>query len=190
MLSLKDIRGKLLKGDIIGLFRPSGKDNKAMQPSEVAQIFLNLPASSAIAAFQSFPEKNKVLIFPYLDSSVQKQIIHEISKEEKSKILNNISSDDLLIFLSHLKGIELSETLEFLNDKNKKAAQNLLGYPKESVARLINTEFVTIEKDMTIEQAMTHLRKYHQDSETANVIYVVDSEGKLIDDIPIRRLVL
>ena len=190
MLTLKEIRKKILKGDFIGLFRLFGKDERTMQPAEVAKIFLNLPATSAIKAFQSFPEKNKIMLFPYLDSLVQKQIISEIPKEDSTKILNNISSDDLLIFLSHLKGVELSEALGYLNEKNKKAAHNLLGYPKESVARLINTDFVTLKKDMTIEQAMAHLRKYHQDSETANIVYVVDDEGKLIDDMPIRRLVL
>jgi magnesium transporter len=189
MMTLKEIRKKILKGDFIGLFR-LGKDGKAIQPSEVAKIFLNLPASSAIKAFQAFPEKNKITLFPYLDSLVQKQIINEIAKEDASKILNNISSDDLLIFLSHLKGVELSETLDYLNEKNKKAAHNLMGYPKESVARLINTEFATLRKEMTIEQAMVHLRKRHQDTETANIVYVVDDEGKLIDDMPIRRLVL
>lgn len=161
-----------------------------MQPSEVAQIFLSLPASSAIKAFQSFPEKNKIILFPYLDHLVQKQIINEIPKEEVARILNTISSDDLLIFLSNLKGVEVSSTVEYLNDKNKKIAHKLLGYPKESVARLINTEFVTLKREMTIEEAMAHLRKFHEDSETANIIYVVDDEGKLIDDIPIRRLVL
>src|SRR5439155_10043107 len=190
MLSLKEIRRKLFKGDIAGLFRSFVKDEKAMQPSEVAQIFLNLPASSAVNAFQAFPEKNKIVLFPYLDNLVKKQIIQDIPKDQASKILNSISSDDLLIFLSQLKGIELSSTLEYLNEKNKKIAHNLLDYPKESVARLINTEFVTIKKEMTIEQAMVHLRNHHEDSETANVVYVVDAEGKLIDDVPIRRLVL
>jgi len=189
-MTLKEIRKKILKGDFIGLFRLFGKDEKSMQPSEVAKIFLNLPASSAIKAFQSFPEKNKILLFPYLDSLVQKQIVNEIPKEDSAKILNNVSSDDLLIFLSNLKGVELSESLEYLNEKNKKAAHNLLGYPRESVARLINTEFVTIKKEMSIDEAMAHLRRYHQDTETANIVYVVDGEGKLVDDMPIRRLVL
>lgn len=190
MLSLKEIRKKIFKGDITGLFRLFVKDDKGMQPSEVAQIFLNLPAASAVKAFQAFPERNKIILFPYLDNLVQKQIIQTIPKEQAAKILNNVSSDDLLIFLSHLKGIELSSTLEYLNEKNKKAAHSLLGYPKESVARLINTEFATLRKEMTIEEAMAHLRKHHQDTETANVVYVVDADGKLIDDMPIRRLVL
>src|SRR5580765_5538521 len=189
-MDLKELRRRIFKGDIVGLFRLFVKDEKAMQPSEVAQIFLNLPAASAVTAFQTFPEKNQVILFPYLDNLVKKQIIGEITKDEASKILNSISSDDLVIFLSRLKGVELSETLDYLNEKNKKAAHNLLGYPKESVARLINTEFATLTKEMTIEQAMVHLRKYHQDTETANIVYVVDSEGKLVDDMPIRRLVL
>ncbi len=186
---LKEIRKKILRGDIAGLFRFSTKGDKVIQPAEVAQIFLNLPAPSAIKAFLSFPEKNRILLFPYLDHLVQKQIIPELSKEEASKILNSISSDDLMIFLSHVKGVELTETLEFLNEKNKKAAHNLLGYPVESVARLINTEFGSLKKEMTIEESMLYLRKHQQDTETSDIVFVVDSEGKLIDDIPIRRLV-
>ena len=190
MMSLREIRKQLFKGDIGVLFRLFGKEEKTIQPSEVAQIFSNLPATSAVKAFQTFPEKNRTTIFPYLDTQLQKQIVHDISKTEASKILDGLSSDDLLIFLSKLKGVELSEVLELLNEKNKKVAHSLLGYPKESVARLVNTDFVAITKEMSIDEAMMHLRKYHRDSETANVVYVVDNGGRLIDDIPIRRLVL
>src|SRR5580765_1099121 len=104
MLSLKEIRRKLFKGDITVLFRLFGKDEKTIQPSEVAQIFMNLPASSAVKAFESFPEKNRIIVFPYLDDLVQKQIIRDLPKAEASKILNSVSSDDLMIFLSKLKG--------------------------------------------------------------------------------------
>ena len=66
----------------------------------------------------------------------------------------------------------------------------MLGFPRKSVARLVNTDFAAITADMTIAEATEHLRKNHRDSDTANVIYVVDAEGKLLDDIPVRRLVL
>lgn len=189
-MTLKEIRKKILKGDFAGLFRFSTRGDKVMQPSEVAQIFLNLPASSAVQAFRTFPEKNQLLVFPYLDYIIQKQLIQDLPKEESTKILNSISSDDLMIFLSHLKGVELSESLDFLNEKNKKAAHSLLGYPEDSVARLINTEFASLKKEMTIEEAMVYLRIHQADSDTANIVFVVDNEGRLIDDLPIRRLVL
>ncbi|MES1217321.1 MAG: magnesium transporter, partial [Bacteroidota bacterium] len=64
------------------------------------------------------------------------------------------------------------------------------GYPDQSVARIINTDFAAINKDMTIGEANEHLRKYQKDTEAANVIYIVDKDGRLIDDIPVRRMVL
>ena len=86
--------------------------------------------------------------------------------------------------------MELSNFLEILNDSNRTSLHKALGYSDKSVARIINTEFATIESGMTITSAMEHLRKNHKDTETANVIYVVDKDGRLIDDIPVRRFVL
>ena len=77
-----------------------------------------------------------------------------------------------------------------LDEKNRNIIHSILGYPDDSVARLINTEFATIEAETTIAEASEHLRKFHRDTEAANVIYVVDKDGKLVDDIPIRRFVL
>lgn len=172
------------------MFRSSAKGDKLFEPSEVAKIFLTLPEDSAEKAFRAFPPKNQVTLFPYLDRLVQQQIIEDLPKPEAADILNNISSDDLMMFLSDLKETELGVILEYLNEKNRRAAHALLGYPEESVARLINTEFATIRKEMTIGQAMVHLRTHQKDSETANVVFVTDEEGRLIDDMPIRRLIL
>lgn len=189
-MSLKEIRRKILRGDIIGLFWNHSKDEKLFQPSEVAQIFLSLPASSVITAFETFPQKNQLLLFPYLDSSIQKQVAEHLSKERTAYILNSIHSDDRLMFLSTVKGEDQIDLLDLLNPKNREEADKLLGYPKKTVARFINTEFATVKREMSIKQAIAHLRTSQKDSESANVVYVVDEEGKLVDDIPIRRLVL
>ena len=86
--------------------------------------------------------------------------------------------------------MELSFFIDFLEENNKASLHNILGYPDKSVARIINTEFATIDKSMSLAEASEHLRKNHSDTEAANVIYVVDKDGKLIDDIPVRRFVL
>jgi magnesium transporter len=121
---------------------------------------------------------------------LQEKLINEIPKERASFILNELSSDDRMNFYASLRGVELSTLIDLLNETNKKTTHDLLGYPERSVARIINTDFASIERGMTIAKANEHLRKFHKDSEAANVIYVVDKEGKLIDDIPVRRLVL
>ena len=190
-LPFKETRKKLLAGDFSGLFRlPKGKEQSFIHPSEVAKLFITIPAEKAIDAFRSFHPAQQIIVFPYLDNRLQIQIIQALPKESASGILNALSSDDRTIFFSTLKGLQLSHMLDLLDEDRKKIMHNVLGYSDKTVARIVNTEFATIEKNMTISQAIAHLRLYHKDSEAANVIYVVDKEGKLIDDIPVRRFVL
>lgn len=177
-----------MSGDIASLLHISSDSN--IHPSEIAKLFNELPLDSAIHAFQSFPSKKQVIVFSYLDILLQKKILRGLSKEKATYILNKLSSDDRVTLINSYRGVERSHILELLEDKNKKATHDILGYPKESVARLVNTEFASIGEDMTIEKANEHLRNNNTDSEAANVIYVVDTAGKLVDDIPVRRLVL
>jgi len=188
-MTLKDIRTKILKGDFSGLLGLS-KGREGIHPSEVATLFYSLPTDAAINAFLQFQPNKQIYVFPYLDSQVQRKIIKGIDREKAAYLLNAISSDDRTIFLSSIKGAERESFIAFLNENNKKAAYNILGYPERSIAGLINTDFATIDTNMTIAQAREHLQKFHKDTEAANVIYVVNKEGKLIDDIPVRRFVL
>ena len=145
-----------MSGDIASLLHISSDSN--IHPSEVAKLFNELPLDSAIHAFQSFPSKKQVIVFSYLDILMQKKVLRGLSKEKATYILNKLSSDDRVTLINSYRGVERSHILEFLEDKNKKATHDILGYPKESVARLVNTEFASIGEDMTIEKANEHLR--------------------------------
>jgi magnesium transporter len=189
MINLMDITKKLLTGDfssLLGLVQ----SNKNVHPSEVSQMLNAVPDATALKGFRSLPTSSQAKVFPYLDILLQKKVIRALTKPRAAYILNELSSDDRIAFYSSLKGVERSTFLELLEAKNKDAVHTILGYPENSVARLINTEFATITTEYTIAEAIEHLRKHHKDTETANVIYVVGADGKLIDDIPVRRFVL
>ena len=185
---LKDITKKLLKGDIRSLFESGGKNH--LHPVEVAQVLNNLPADSVTPAFVSFTYEGQVDIFPYLDLLVQKKLIESLPKENAARLLNAVSLDDRVSFFSGIPHLEMGDFLDFLDEKHKKETLDILGFPKQSVARLINTGYATLKKEMTIAEANEYLSQHQPDTDTANVIYVVDERGKLIDDIPVRRLVL
>ncbi|GAC1585210.1 MAG: magnesium transporter [Ginsengibacter sp.] len=188
MMSFSELRGKIIKGDFSGLFS-SGNENN-IYPSEVGKVFNVLPMESVIPTFQTFSIKKQLAVFPYLDHLIQAQIIKGLKKDDAALILNKLKSDDRFTFFAAFKGVDTSGLLDYLEENNKKETQDMLGYPRKSVARLVNTEFATIRKEMTVAQANEHLRLNHVDSETANVIYVVDDSGHLLDDVPVRRLVL
>ncbi len=184
---LEDLKEKILEGDLSDLLSHTKDEDYA---AEVAKLFESLPEEASIRAFIALPEKNQVKVFAYLPYDLQREIIEHMPRIRASYVLNNQESNDRLAFFDQLSGLELSEFLNFLDEKNKRATQDLLGFPEQSVARMINTSFTAIRKDWTIGRAMAHLRLHHQDNEASDVVFVVDEQGKLIDDIPIRRLVL
>jgi len=186
-MMLVDLREKILEGDLSELLHHSNDED---YPAEVAKLFETLPIEDTVKTFLAIPEKLQVKIFSFLDHVVQGRIMDNLTRVQAAYILNNLDSNDRLAFFDSLKAWEIQDYLNYLNDKNKKATFDLLGYPEGSVARLINTNFTAIRKEMTVSEAMDHLRRYHKDSEAANVIFVVDKDGKLVDDIPMRRLVL
>lgn len=188
-MNLKEISKKIIQGDFSSLLN-FGNGNKNVHPTEVAKMLSAVPTDAALQAYNSLPTATQTKVFSYLNIVLQKKIARSITKSKAAFILNELSSDDRVAFYSSLKGVERSNLLELLNEKNKDAVHDILGYPDNSVARLINTEFATISSELTIREATEHLRQNHKDTETANVIYVTDADGKLIDDVPMRRFVL
>src|SRR5205085_10568711 len=63
-------------------------------------------------------------------------------------------------------------------------------YPEGSVVRLMTTDFIAIHEDWTVKDVLDHVREFGHDSETLNIIYVVDERGKLIDDLRMREFLL
>ncbi len=184
---VQDLREKILEGDLSELLHHSKDED---YPAEVGKLLASLPEEHAINTFLSMPEKVQIQIFGYLDHVIQLGVVEELPRPKISNILNNLESNDRIAFFDTLDGVQVTEYLNLLNDKNRLATYDLLGYPENSVARLINTSFTTVRKEWTIGQAIEHLRRFYSDTPAANVIFVVDNNGKLVDDIPIRRLVL
>ncbi|HTJ52084.1 MAG TPA: magnesium transporter [Cyclobacteriaceae bacterium] len=188
-MTLKEFRTKILKRDFSD-FSKLGRGKKMIDPAELAKVISSFDAGTALKTFESIPEKSQAKIFAYFDTGLQQQVIKGLSKEKGSAILNDLASDERFEFYASLKDAALSSFLMYLTEENRAETFNFLGYPQKSVARFINTDFASVKLDLTIGEVHELLRNTYQDTETVNVIYVVDDAGRLIDDIPIRRLVL
>ncbi|HXS35557.1 MAG TPA: magnesium transporter [Flavipsychrobacter sp.] len=184
---LEDLKEKVLDGNLSELLLHSNDEDF---PTEVAKLFEELPDDVCLTAFNALPEAAQIKTFSFLDHVLQRKVVDHLPRIKAAIVLNNLESNDRLAFFDSLNAWDVSEFISFLDEKNKRATLDLLGYPEQSVARLINTAFTAVRKEMTITEAMRHLRHHYTDSEASNMIYVVDSDGHLVDDIPIRRLVL
>jgi len=166
------------------------QDWKHSHPSEIAGMLNNIPLKSSIIKFNELTQDVQLSIFNYLGFYLQRHIIDALPKDKAAWLLNHLNSNTRNYFFIPLKGIKRSEFLELLDEKNRKLTEDMLGYHRDSVARLINTSFCTLSPEMTIEEAMGHLRLHHEDNDAANTIYISDQEGKLLGAVPIRKLIL
>src|SRR5699024_1857899 len=107
-----------------------------------------------------------------------------------SRLLDNIKPDDRTAFFEGLPGKVTQQLIEHLSPEERKITTKLLGYPKESIGRLMTPEYVALKPGWTVEEAFEHIRKEGENSETLNVVYILDEDEKLIDDITIRELIL
>jgi len=113
-----------------------------------------------------------------------------MAQEDVAALLNNMAPDDRTMFLEELPAAATRQLLELLTPAQRSVALTLLGYPEDSVGRLMTPHYVRVREHWTVRQVLDHIRTHGQDSETLNVVYVIDENGQLIDDIRIRELLL
>ncbi len=129
-------------------------------------------------------------VFKILDLSAQKHIIRELPPFKTVELLNVLSPDDRTDFLEELPSNAVRELIKLLDPEERKTTLSLLGYPEDSIGRLMTPDYVYVYPQNTVEEVFATIRKHGKDSETINVIYVINEKGELLDDIRIRDFIL
>src|SRR5437762_6034384 len=159
-------------------------------PADVAEVILDLPEDEQVIIFRLLPTALAADVFEYLDVEAQQQLLRAMAHEQVVAILNEMSPDDRTALLEEMPSAAARQLIKLLTPDERRVAQALLGYPEDSVGRLMTPDFIAVREDWTVQQVLDYIREHGRDSETLNVIYVVDERGKLIDDIRMREFLL
>jgi len=159
-------------------------------PADIADLIIDLPEQDKVIVFRVLPVDLATDTFEHLEFDTQEELLKAMGNEEVAAILNDMSPDDRTALLEELPGTSAKRLIQLLSAEERKIAQTLLGYPENSVGRLMTPDYIAVKQDWTVSETLDYIRKNGADSETLNVIYVVDSRGKLIDDIRIREVIL
>lgn len=163
-----------------------------LEPFDIAELIEELDNEEDVILFRLLPNELAKNTFQHLEHDSQEQIIEGLAQyaHKLSNLLNDLDPDDRTAFFEELPGEVSHRLIQLLSPEARKITLKLLGYPEDSIGRLMTPNFVAVRPDFTVAQTLEHVRQYGQDSETLNVIYVVNEEWKLIDDIRIREIIL
>ena len=163
---------------------------KNWAPPDVARLIKSLAIEDQVIVFRILPRQLASRAFEFLNLTEQEQLLKAMGQEEVAAILNDMSDDDRTLLLDELPAAVTKQMLELLTPKERTIASSLLGYPTGSIGRLMTPHYIAVAKDWSVQQVFDYIREHGQDSETLTMVYVVDDQGVLIDDILIRTFLL
>ncbi|WP_185854727.1 magnesium transporter [Blattabacterium cuenoti] len=147
-------------------------------PDKVVDIFILLKINRGTSVF-------KVLDFP-----IKKKIIESLPSIKMMELLNKLSVDDRVSFLENLPKNSLKDLIKYLNPEEKRNTLVSLGYPENSVGRLMIPYYLAVQDTWSVQEVLDYIRKEGKNSDVIEIVYIVNQKGKLVDDIKIQEFLL
>jgi magnesium transporter len=163
---------------------------RELNPSDVSDLIIALPAEEEPFVFRALSKEQAAEVFSYLPPPHQEELISALTNEQVRSVLQSMRPDDRTRLLEEMPAEVTRRLLTTLSPEDLKNVRWLLGYPEDTAGRYMTPKYVTIDPQMTASQALEHIRRTGRGMETINVVYIVDSKGKLMEDIRLASLVL
>lgn len=157
---------------------------------EIAESITRLEAEQRAIVFRLLPKDRSIDVFEMLDPALQQGIIKTMREGRVREILEEMEPDDRARLLDELPPTLAKRLLEGLSLNERRLTSILLGYPENSVGRIMSPEFVTLKIDMTAREALAKVRESGRGVEAIYLLPVVDEQERLVDMIELGDLVL
>jgi magnesium transporter len=157
---------------------------------EIADLLLHLRKDDRVLLFRALPRTVAADLFTHLELEQQDGLLRDLSDEETQYLLADMPPDDRTHLLEELPGRATQRLINLLGPEDLKEARWLLGYPDESVGRLMTPNYVAVRPGWSVEEALNHVREQGKNSESINRIFVTDERWHLLDDIELRHFIM
>lgn len=131
-----------------------------------------------------------ISLFKILEHPTQKRIIKHLPPVKSAELLNEMQPDDRTAFFEDLPNEVVRELIKTLSPEERKITLSLLGYPENSVGRLMTPDYVYVYEYNTVAEVLNIIRHVGKNTETIDVVYVINYKGELLDDLRIREFIL
>ncbi|HEX2065425.1 MAG TPA: CBS domain-containing protein, partial [Candidatus Thermoplasmatota archaeon] len=160
------------------------------EPAALEELVEACPPRDTALLFRCLPRAVEAEVFGRLEPARQEALLQGMTDQETRQVLAEMAPDDRTALLGELPGEVTRRLLELLSPEDLREARHLLGYPPESVGRLMTPDYVALRPEWTLAQAIEHIRARGRDSETISRLYVTDERGRLLDDLRLRQVIL
>lgn len=159
-------------------------------PPAVADLLISLDKSESLIVFKILPREFAADVFAYLNPEQKDTLLQSLNDKEAQQLITELDPDDRTELFSELPAAATQRLLRLLSPQDFKEVSVLLGYPETSVGRMMTPDYLAVQPNWSVAKTLKYIREKGKDSETVNMIYVIDDQGKLLDDIKLRYIIL
>lgn len=161
-----------------------------MNPIDIEEILEEVDITVALMLFRMLPKDIAVDVFSYFPVDKQKEIVSCITDKELKYIIDELYFDDMIDLLEEMPANVVKKILLNSNQEERKRINQFLNYPQDSAGSLMTIEYVDLKKEMTVGEALAHIKETGLSKETVYTCYVTDSNRKLEGIVSLRKLVV
>ncbi len=161
-----------------------------LNEADAAALMEELEFEDILKVYRILPKDLAADVFSYLDVEIQQRIISSLSDKDAAGVIDNLMADDAVDLLEEMPANVVDKLLENARPDTRQAINHLLRYPEDSAGSIMTVEYVALKENLTVEQAIAHIRRVGLDSETINICYVLDPGRKLVGTVALRYLLL
>ena len=158
-------------------------------PQDIAHLIDDLDDPHRGVLFRLLPRSMSVEVFEDLGAEAQMAVLNSLSDQRVAEILDHMSDDDRVRLLEEAPPAAVRKMLTLLTPEQRARAVAALGYPADSVGRLMTPDFVDLEADLRVSDALARIRQVGLKKETIYTCYVTDHQQHLQGVVSLRKLV-
>lgn len=159
-------------------------------PEDTAQLLSDIPPRVRTIAFRLLPKEYAAECFVALSADARLELIEGFTDKELTLVLDEMFLDDTVDLIEEMPANVVKKILRLTSEVDRVQINRLLGYPKDSAGSLMTPEYVRLLPTMTVEDALSHIRRVAIDSETVYTCYVTDGKRRLLGTVSARQLLI
>lgn len=161
-----------------------------MNSIDVARFIETLSNEQAVVAFRTLHKDMASEVFAEFEPEAQQRVIEAVTDSELSEIVDDLWVDDAVDMLEEMPSHLVKRVLSSASPESRSLINHFLLYPDDSAGSVMTPEFTDLSSDMTVEQAIAHIRSVGENRETVYTCYVIDDLGRLEGVVSVKDLLL
>ena len=158
-------------------------------PADIAEIVLLLDQDERVSVFTRLSSDLGARVFEHLEPRDQKPLLEAMGAPRAKQLLGEMYSDDIADFVGELHPEQAKAVLSLMPHEDAQEIRELLVYPDSSAGGLMIKEYLALEQDCTVDDAIAVIRENASSNESVYYVYVT-LQNKLVGVVSLRELIL